>query len=46
MGLLILGSSYTLPAQWEGGARARFQNSSAKKFARPSEGVAEGGDPL
>ncbi|MBI4098322.1 MAG: hypothetical protein HY426_04770, partial [Candidatus Levybacteria bacterium] len=43
MGLLILGSSYNLPAHWEGGARARFLSVATKKFASPSEGAAEGG---
>jgi len=32
-----------LPAHWEGGVRAKFQNVAAKKFASPSEGVAEEG---
>jgi len=32
-----------LPAHWEGGARARFQNAAAANFRSPSEGVAGGG---
>ena len=43
MGLLILRSSLTLSAHWEGGARARFHNAAAKKFVSSSEGAAEGG---
>jgi len=35
------GSSYLLPAHGSGGARARINESTAKKSARPSEGEAE-----
>ena len=42
----ILGSSYNLPAHGSGGARARINNSAAKKSARPSEDGSAGGDPL
>ena len=30
-----------LPAHWEGGVRARFQNASAKNSVSPSEGATE-----
>src|SRR3989344_5865376 len=43
MNLLILGSSYTLPAHGSGGARARINNSATKKSARPSEDGSAGG---
>jgi len=39
----VIGSSANLPAHWEGGARARFQNVAAKKFARPREDGSAGG---
>jgi len=37
------GSSQTSPAQWEGGARARFHNAAAKISVRPRKNTAEGG---
>ena len=44
MDLLILGSSYNLPAHGSGGARARINNSAAKKsFCRSEDGSAGGG---
>jgi hypothetical protein len=43
MDLLILGSSYNLPAHGCGGARARKNESAAQKSARPSEDGSAGG---
>jgi hypothetical protein len=43
MGLLISGSSFTLPAHGWCGARARINNSALKKSARPSEDGSAGG---
>ena len=41
--IIVLGSSYNLPAHGSGGARARNNESAAKKSARPSEDGSAGG---
>ena len=43
MDLIILGSSYALPAHGEGGARARKLITAAQKSFRPRKGAAGGG---